>query len=1400
MTGESQLIQKAHIQLAMDGSGVQRQAAHLAKTFGFLNKNALLAAGAIAAVGVVGAAAIAKAVHSALKYENAWAEVRTILTATTAEQEKLNEAVLELSTRVPESAVGLAKGLYQTISAGITRTSDALHVLEVASKTATAGLATTFTAVDVITTVINAFGMRVSEAERVADVLFTTVREGKLTFNTLAGSIGKAIPFFAQAGLRLEELTAAMAALTKGGLDVDIAATALRATVTQILKPAEDAQALARALGIELSATALKSKGLVGFLAELQEKVGNNVAAMAQLFPNVRGLAAILALAGKQNEEYNRILEVTINDQKSMSKAFEIMNETIDAQAGRVKNKLEKGWIDFGNHFLASIGKVLDFFGDLKQSNEELVASATAAQEKWMAVSRDLPPLIKRYEELSKNAARGAKENEELRKVIDEIAGAFPGLISKIDAHGRAIEISTGRVEAYTKALNRARIAEESKAFEKLMETYEKKSKVFRIAKHDIEAATDTLTTWTEKTRTMKDVAEWINKPVGKIPAPKAIEDLDERMRESQTGWTEGFLKGLKKVGDTIGEVLLREPATPDERFIAELRYQGKTLVAVGETAAEAEESLREQVNEYIGEAQVEAEKASLEIESIAAAYASMIDTLDEEDAFLSLFRVGPELEGIDASLVRMKAMFPDLFPAANPMKYSELLEVIKGQLLAIEEERNKITPDEEGIPPLASQAGIKQGVAWLDSKLAQERKKFLDFIHKLGFDISETQMILMEVSNETIVQNLLSAWRELYDERAEMERKLNEEALKDFTERSKDALEFWIRATKAGVQVPPPVRGPAGTMVMGDIDFKRGAEVTEGFDELTSELTLQFGKLEAEVRKNLFSIIAGFSDLESGMEKLTPKLRRRVAEYIRGLMVRFPDKFTDEEREYIAGLTVEKKAKEDSLQGIENLTRGMLQLTASFGVSTEGITTFVSGILNIGSAIKDGASSFSIAGAALGVFGGIISLFGKETVSATEKAKRAKKAVDDFAESLDAISGKDIRKATDAAILLNSIIPVLDQEIKRVSLLQRLYKHLSGSDPFTGDERAKFIREVNEFIKEVLGIELPDESKGDLSVLKAVLEEWFDDLIAKGSAAAKELEQIVEDMGIDIPEGATFEEMVEILKRALEEYEEFIKNIGKIMTDTMGGVLEKLEVQFDLFDIEDPVKKLEMYLAALKEFTGGVVDLTGLMGKTPKDIERAIELITGLITGIIPGLRGESLGESVQATAALEELAGILGVSIQEAQALLMQMINGQMTGDELLQFLEAIEQLSDDQKRAIEEIGEEQISVSRNVSITSDQGDTLIAIGNSMMQLVRDMNTKITQLATAIREGFAALAVAGPGSTTATLTFNNTFNITMGLTESPRAAGMTIAETLHADVEARLRARGVKILGQIG
>jgi len=248
-------------------------------------------------------AAMIYATKTAIDFEKQLAQVSTMLGAESMHlMASYRTEIRNISKQFGDSTASLTAGLYDLLSAGIDA-SEAPKVLAAASKMATAGMTDTKTAVSALLDVLNAYQMDTSRVVEVSDKLFTSVFRGRLTFDQLAAKLGSVTATAHAAGLSLEQLLAAVSTITRGGVKPDQAFTAITGAINSFIKPTKEAKKEAEKHGVVLDSNTLKTKGLVGAVADLNKLSADQIAI---LFPNIRafrGMAAAMQdVAGFQKD------------------------------------------------------------------------------------------------------------------------------------------------------------------------------------------------------------------------------------------------------------------------------------------------------------------------------------------------------------------------------------------------------------------------------------------------------------------------------------------------------------------------------------------------------------------------------------------------------------------------------------------------------------------------------------------------------------------------------------------------------------------------------------------------------------------------------------------------------------------------------------------------------------------------------------------------------------------------------------------------------------------------------------------------------------------------------------------------------------------------------------------
>ena len=341
------------------------------------------AAAGLAIAGAAVTGVFALSVREANKFNKALAEVNTLGIENLAE---LKKGVKDVGTAFGIDLGEVALGAYQAISATGLEAAETIQFLETAAFAAKAGVADLSSAVDLGAGTMNAFGGSLSSLESIFDEAFIAVKNGVTTFEQLSSTVGRVAPTFQAAGLASKDMFAAIAALTKGGLQTSRAVTGLQAALSNIIKPTSEAKELAAALGFEFNATALKAQGLESFLRDIQRATQGDVTVMAQLFGSVEGLNAVLTLAGAQSQAFSDILNDMSFSAGATQEAFEKFKEADTSFVfSQLKQQIKALATEIGDTLLPELEEMTEFAIEVVESLRTFVSENDTAIRTFVA-------------------------------------------------------------------------------------------------------------------------------------------------------------------------------------------------------------------------------------------------------------------------------------------------------------------------------------------------------------------------------------------------------------------------------------------------------------------------------------------------------------------------------------------------------------------------------------------------------------------------------------------------------------------------------------------------------------------------------------------------------------------------------------------------------------------------------------------------------------------------------------------------------------------------------------------------------------------------------------------------------------------------------------------------------
>lgn len=349
-------IGDALLKIGVDKGSFDRDMSSLSGT---IQKHRKAIGVAMTAAGAAIVGGFALALKSAADFETAMRTVNTMMGLSQEEFADLSKDVQHLASDLGVDAVESANALYQAISAGIPK-ENVLEFLQIATKAAIGGMTDTETAVDGLTTVLNAFKLPLSETQRVADIMFTTVKGGKTTFEELSASLFNVAPIAAASGVKFEEVAAALATMTKQGVPTSVATTQLRQAIIMLQKPTADMNKIIQELGFSSAQAMLEEKGLSETLNILRDATGGSTEMLNKMFSSSEAVAAVLSLTGESAQTFADDLEAMANSTGAATDALDEMERSASRRMAKLKSSFKDISISVGNVLLPILTDIVD--------------------------------------------------------------------------------------------------------------------------------------------------------------------------------------------------------------------------------------------------------------------------------------------------------------------------------------------------------------------------------------------------------------------------------------------------------------------------------------------------------------------------------------------------------------------------------------------------------------------------------------------------------------------------------------------------------------------------------------------------------------------------------------------------------------------------------------------------------------------------------------------------------------------------------------------------------------------------------------------------------------------------------------------------------------------------------
>ena len=408
-----------------------------------------------------GTTAFALATKKAIDFDNGMRKILSLLPNLSKDSlNVLRDDLLDFAKEAGKAPEEVVTAAYDALSAGVPE-DNLFEFLEQASKGAVAGVTDMSVAVDGLTSVVNAYGQETLSFQNASDVIFSTIKIGKASYEELAGTLYNVIPTASAIGVKFEDIGAAIALMTSMGTPTAQATTQIRQALVELNKEGSTADNTFKEISGKSFKEFIQEGGnLQEALQMMEESARANGKEVTSMFSSVEAGNAVLSLSGKNAKAFKETLEEMNKSAGATNEAFKAIDDGPARQFERIKAETEALVIELGNNLLpVAEESLLPFFKDsLIPTAEKLINTIGALigafnnlPAPMQAVSAGTVGLIAGFGPALKGIVGLAGGLKEAKKTISDFKNAV-----------NVLKTSAGSIQALStawKALNTVMIA-----------------------------------------------------------------------------------------------------------------------------------------------------------------------------------------------------------------------------------------------------------------------------------------------------------------------------------------------------------------------------------------------------------------------------------------------------------------------------------------------------------------------------------------------------------------------------------------------------------------------------------------------------------------------------------------------------------------------------------------------------------------------------------------------------------------------------------------------------------------------------------------------------------------------------------------------------------------------------
>ena len=323
-------------------------------------------------------------VVAATDFDTSMAKLSTIADTSKVSTEDLKAQILDVSNTYGVSASDIAEAAYSAISAG-QDTEDAVQFVADAMQLAKAGFTDSGTAIDTLTTIMNAYGDASGSAADISDRLITAQNLGKTTVAELGSNMGKVIPTAAMYGVNLDNLASAYVTTTKNGIATADSTTYINGMLNELGKSGSTASnILKNKTGKSFKELMDSGMSLTDALQIIQDAADASGKSMADMFSSQEAAKAAATIT-QHADDFTESMNAMAESSGKTAEAFAVVDDTTATSMEKLKTSVQNLAIQLGDilipvveEVVGHVQRIVDWLGSLDESQKKTIVTVAA--------------------------------------------------------------------------------------------------------------------------------------------------------------------------------------------------------------------------------------------------------------------------------------------------------------------------------------------------------------------------------------------------------------------------------------------------------------------------------------------------------------------------------------------------------------------------------------------------------------------------------------------------------------------------------------------------------------------------------------------------------------------------------------------------------------------------------------------------------------------------------------------------------------------------------------------------------------------------------------------------------------------------------------------------------------